>query len=109
MDPDAPLIAKAISAFDHNNRVRLERGKAAIESKVMFGITMNLTRPTFYKIPVTTNLVNNVQLGTFPSEPTIVSFHVPVLPSPKAGTMKPLDNRQAHLRCFEAFKHIIGI
>jgi hypothetical protein len=33
-DPEAPLIAKAIGAFDQNNRVRLEKGKATIESKV---------------------------------------------------------------------------
>lgn len=33
LDPEAPLIAKAIGAFDQNNRVKLEKGKAIIESK----------------------------------------------------------------------------
>jgi hypothetical protein len=32
-DPEAPLIAKAIGAFDQNNRMQLEKGKATIESK----------------------------------------------------------------------------
>ena len=73
---------------------------------------MNGTMPTFYKIPITSNLVCNVLQGTYPSEPTIVSVHVPDLPSPEcrySEGMKPLDNRQEVLCCFEAFKCIIGI
>ncbi|KAI9435174.1 hypothetical protein H4582DRAFT_2130751 [Lactarius indigo] len=95
------LIAEAIAAFDSNNWLR-----------IMPGIIQTGTMPTFYKIPVTTNLVCNVRHGTYPSEPTIVSVHIPNLPSPlhcyETG-MKPLDNRQGILRCYEAFKHIVGI
>ena len=125
LNPEAPLIAKAIGAFDQNNRVRLEKGKAIMESKacgshkssgfpyslaiqIMPGILMGGTIPTFYKIPVTTNLVYNILQGTYPSEPTIVSVHRLNLPSQTYG-MKPLDNRQRVLCCFEAFKNIIGI
>ncbi len=78
----------------------------------MPGIILYGTMPIFYKIPITTNLVHNVWHGTYPSEPTIVSIHVPDLPSPKhrySKGMKPLDNRQAVLCCYEAFKGIIGI
>jgi hypothetical protein len=70
---------------------------------------MNGTIPTFYKIPVTTNLVYNLLQGTYPSEPTIVSVHRYELPSPQSYNMKPLDNRQRVICCFEAFKPIIGI
>jgi hypothetical protein len=78
----------------------------------MPGIILNGTMPTFYKIPVTPNLKHHVYHGTYPSEPTIVSVHVPDLPSPHhhhSEGMKPLDNRLAILRYYEAFKHIIGI
>ncbi|KAH9916789.1 uncharacterized protein B0H18DRAFT_1096662 [Fomitopsis serialis] len=79
---------------------------------VMVGIALFGTTPTFYKIPVTAGLVCDVHYGAYPSKPTIVSVHVPELPSP-AGRynegMKPLDNRQAVLRCYEAFRGIVGI
>ena len=78
----------------------------------MPGVAIIGTMPIFYKIPVTPNLVHNVQLGTYPSEPTIVSMHVPHVPNPSFRYfvgMKSLDNRQAVLRCYEAFKPIIGI
>ncbi|KAH9018551.1 hypothetical protein EDB84DRAFT_1626222 [Lactarius hengduanensis] len=65
------LIAEAIAAVDFNNRLR-----------IMPGIIQTGTMPTFYKIPVTTDLMRNVWFGTYPSEPTIVSVHIPDLPSP---------------------------
>ncbi|KAH8984576.1 hypothetical protein EDB86DRAFT_3118348 [Lactarius hatsudake] len=95
------LIAEAIAAVDFNNR-----------QQIMPGIIQTGTMPTFYKIPVTTDLMRNVWFGTYPSEPTIVSVHIPDLPSPHhryAKGMEPLDNRQAVLCCYEAFKHIVGI
>ncbi|KAH9170256.1 hypothetical protein EDB89DRAFT_2190999 [Lactarius sanguifluus] len=105
------LIAEAIAAFDFNNRLQVYlRREAAIESKAC--IIQTGTMPTFYKIPVTTDLLDNVWFGTYPSKPTIVSVHIPDLPSPfhryEKG-MEPLDNRQAVLCCYEAFKHIVGI
>jgi hypothetical protein len=80
----------------------------------MPSIIQHCTMPIFYKIPVTPNLVHNVWHGTYPSEPTIVSMHVPKLPRDSPHFcynqgMKPLDNRQAVLHCYEAFKYIIGI
>lgn len=78
----------------------------------MPGIVLAGTMPNFFKIPITSNLVRHVQEGTYPPEPTVVSIHVPDLPRPrnryKEG-MRPLDNRQALLRYYEAFKRIVGI
>ncbi|PCH35992.1 hypothetical protein WOLCODRAFT_134036 [Wolfiporia cocos MD-104 SS10] len=103
-DPRPQLIAKAIAAFDYNNRLRV---MCSIATHLLVG-----TMPTFYKIPVTANLMRDVRHGTYPSEPTIVFAHVPDLPRPHrrySDGMKPLDNRQAILRCYEAFKCIVGI
>ncbi|KAF8489171.1 hypothetical protein F5888DRAFT_1910452 [Russula emetica] len=105
-DPRPQLIAEAIAAFDRNNHLQRYAEEQTIESKA-FG-----TMPTFFKIPVTSNLVRHVQYGTYPPEPTVVSIHVPDLPRPrnryKEG-MRPLDNREALLRNYEAFKRIVGI
>jgi hypothetical protein len=67
--------------------------------------------PTFFKIPVTSTLVRHVRHGIYPSEPTVVSVQAPDLPRPPRHNegMRPLDNRQAVFRYYEAFKHIVGI
>lgn len=78
----------------------------------MPGIILIGTTPTFYKVPVTADLVRHLRLGSYPPEPTIVSEYVPELPRPRrrhSEGMKPLDNRQAILRCYEAFKNVVGI
>ena len=78
----------------------------------MAGIILAGTTPTFYKIPVTSNLVRHVRHGIYPSEPTVVSVRVPNLPRPctrHSEGMKPVDNRHALLRYYEAFKRIVGI
>ncbi|KAF8487784.1 hypothetical protein F5888DRAFT_1624221 [Russula emetica] len=107
-DPRPQLIAEAIAAFDRNNHLQ----RYAEEQTIMPGIVLVGTMPTFLKIPVTSNLVRHVQYGTYPPEPTVVSIHVPDLPRPrnryKEG-MRPLDNREALLRYYEAFKRIVGI
>ncbi|KAI0364257.1 hypothetical protein BV20DRAFT_1039488 [Pilatotrama ljubarskyi] len=111
-DPVPQLIAEAIAAFDYNNRLRVSAGHAPVDSKIMPGIILVGTTPNFYKIPVTADLVRHVRYGTYPTEPTIVSAHVPTVPRPLrrySEGMKPLDNRQAILRCYEAFKRVIGI
>ncbi|KAH9174227.1 hypothetical protein EDB89DRAFT_1849268 [Lactarius sanguifluus] len=119
IDATAKLIAGAIAAFDYNNQLLRSRGEntkskacaSGFYNFIMPGIILHGTMPIFYKIPITTNLVHNVWSGTYPSEPTIVSFHVPKLPNPNdfRKGMEPPDSRRAILCCYEAFKHIIGI
>ncbi|KZT20273.1 hypothetical protein NEOLEDRAFT_1165115 [Neolentinus lepideus HHB14362 ss-1] len=111
-NPRPQLIAKAIAAFSYNSSLRMAAGEGTIESKTIPGVVLVGTTPTFYKIPITAALVRNIRHGTYPPEPTIVSAHVPVLPRPNrrySEGMKPLDSRQAILRCYEAFKDIVGI
>jgi len=70
------------------------------------------TTPTFYKIPVTKDLLQHVAQGTYPPNPIHVTFCQPPIPRPArrySEGMKPLDNRQRILGCYEAFKTVIGI
>ncbi|KAJ3807985.1 hypothetical protein EV368DRAFT_44212 [Lentinula lateritia] len=110
-DPEPQLIAEAIAAFQMNN-FRRERllGQAPIASKVIPGITLIGSSPTFYKIPVTTELAEAVSLGEYPT-PTVVFAHLPTVPRPArrwSEGMKPLDNRVHILRCYEAFKQFVN-
>jgi hypothetical protein len=112
-NPEPQVIAKAIAAFAENNVMRKAKLPLPVppcQSKIMLGITFTHgTFPTFYKIPVSTDLVTAVERGQFPEQETVVHAHVPVLPPHKDGysEMVPLDNRKAILSCFEAFKKFV--
>lgn len=111
-DPEPLLIAEAIAAFAANNHMR-ERalGFPPLHHKVMRGTTLKGTSPTFYKIPVTTDLVAAVQRGEFPESETVVHAHIPAIPRPArrwTEGMKPLDNRKIILSCYEAFKQYVS-
>lgn len=110
-DPEAELIGKAIAAFQANNyRRRQVFGQDPLTQEVMPGITLAGSSPIFYKIPVTTQLAESVDAGTYPAIPTIVHAHVPALARPAQRLMegmRPLDNRAHILACFEAFKKFV--
>jgi hypothetical protein len=81
-------------------------------SQIIPGIVMSGTLPTFFKIPVTRQLVTAIEFGHSPAHMTKVAVHLPYLARPNLSLregMKPLDNRQQIMRCYEAFKAIIGI
>ncbi|KAH9841952.1 uncharacterized protein C8Q71DRAFT_739665 [Rhodofomes roseus] len=74
-------------------------------------IVLTGTTSIFYKIPVAADLVRHVRRGTYPSIMTVLSAHVPVVPKPLrrySVGMKPLDTRQAIIRCYEAFRSVVG-
>ena len=110
-DPEPLIIAEAIAAFHSNNETRVRTlDLPPLQSKVLPCITMKGTMPTFYKIPVTAELVRAVQLGVYPEEETVVYAHLPPVPRPArrySEGMKPLDNRQVVLSCYEAFKQFL--
>ncbi|KAH9081500.1 hypothetical protein EDB83DRAFT_550814 [Lactarius deliciosus] len=110
-DPEAQLIAGAIAAFQrHNYRTRYYK-RDPIVHKIIPGITLLGTSPMFYKIPVTTQLAQCVELGLYPSETTIVYTHLPKLARPGhrlCEGMKPLDNRAIILSCFESLKKFVN-
>lgn len=110
-DSEAQLIAAALAAFQGNN-VRRWRlcDKASLAPKVVPGIIMTGSSPTFYRIPITAELADAVSLGVYPASPTVVYAHLPVLHRPglrQTEGMRPLDNRYCILGCFEAFKRFV--
>ncbi|KAF8466813.1 hypothetical protein DFH94DRAFT_780270 [Russula ochroleuca] len=111
-DPEPQLIAEAIAAFQANNTRRTRvLGQDAIDVKVMPGITLVGSLPTFYKISVAKELAQAVALGHFPATPTIVYAHLPAVPRPArrlSEGMKPLDNRRHILTCYEAFRQFVN-
>jgi hypothetical protein len=110
-DPRPPLIAEAIAAVQYNNSAQDILGLSPLGLKVMAGITMIGTYQTFFKIPVTPELIQAVQKGQYPATPTVVTMHRPDIPRPahRLGEgMRPLDNRRNILACFEAFKQFVN-
>jgi hypothetical protein len=110
-DPQPQLIAGAIAAFQRNNDRREILNEDPIIHKVIPGITLTGTSPIFYKIPVTTQLAQCVELGLYPAKPTIVHAHHPKIFRPAcclSEGIEPLDNRATILSCFEAFKRFVN-
>lgn len=110
-DSEAQLVAAALATFQGNNVRRwLLCNKASLAAKVVPGIIMTGSSPTFYRIPITAELADAVSLGVYPATPTVVYAHLPVLYHPglrQTECMKPLDNRYCILQCFEAFKRFV--
>jgi hypothetical protein len=110
-NPEAQLIAEAISAFYQINVTRdICLGLEALDSRVIPGIRMIGTIPIFYKIPVTLDLVDAVSLSTYPVQETVVYAHLPSVPRPTyryLEGMEPLDNRYNILSCYEAFRQFL--
>ncbi|SJL09500.1 uncharacterized protein ARMOST_12878 [Armillaria ostoyae] len=107
-DNEAQLVAEAVAAFSQNNQSRRDVGLPPLDEKIMAGIVMLGTTPTFYKIPVSQSLLYHIRHGTYPPELTQVTCCAVPVPRPGEG-MKPLDNRKEIFRCYEAFKAIVGI
>ncbi|KAI6021135.1 hypothetical protein EDC04DRAFT_2734401 [Pisolithus marmoratus] len=87
------------------NSGRRAAGFEVLDSMVFLVVR---TSPSFFKIPVTHELAQCVETGTFPDNLTIVTGHVPDIPRPHfrfSEGMEPLDNRRAILRCYELSKN----
>jgi hypothetical protein len=80
-DPKPQLIAEAIAAFQSNNACHQDiLGLPVLETKVIAGIMMTSTFPTFFKIPVTAKLIEADVLSLYPATPTVVHMHIPDIP-----------------------------
>ncbi|KAJ8516010.1 hypothetical protein ONZ45_g6623 [Pleurotus djamor] len=111
-DPEAQLIAKSVAAFHWNAlQRRYNATKPPLERQVIPGITLAGTSPIFYLTTVTKHLLNNLGSLQYPIEETIVLRFIPSVPSPQSyATMgiSTVENRRIVLRCFEAFKGLLG-
>ena len=106
-NPEPQLISDAIGTFHNNNIIRIKHFDTnPLASMIMPGIVMDGSMPTFYKIPVTAELVSAVDAGKRPQQETVVHAYRPEVPQPEEG-MKPLDNRYIILSCFEAFRQFL--
>jgi hypothetical protein len=106
-DPEPRLISDTIAAFRNDDMRRVKHlGTNALGSKVTPGIVMDGSMPTFYKIPITPELVGAVESGEHPEQETVVHAYRPGVPRPEEG-MRPLDNRYIILSCFEAFRQFV--
>lgn len=105
-DPEPQLIAEAIAAFQSNNSRLRRLGQQPLAQKTIPGITMVGSTPTFYKITVTQDLIDAIQVGEYPGTPTTVDKLLPpvadIAELSQFG-MRPLDNRAVIISCFEAF------
>jgi hypothetical protein len=75
--PVGQLVAETIAAFHNNNVHRRVMGKKPLADNLMLGIIMRGTIPYFHKIIITQNLVDCVEKGEHPAEPTKIYQHVP--------------------------------
>jgi hypothetical protein len=105
--PEPQLMAEAIAAFCHNNKVRKRSNLPLWTSRMMYGISMYGTCPTFYKIPITQHLVDCVEEGVSPDKDTDVCSYEPVFPSGMDDGMMPLDNRRNALQAYLAFRALV--
>ncbi|KIJ15760.1 hypothetical protein PAXINDRAFT_176326 [Paxillus involutus ATCC 200175] len=99
----ALVIAEAIAAFQFNNRKRKDRGLNPLNAMTIPCITMKGTRPTFYLVPVTTELSNAVITGQYPATQTQVLRCVTVARRASTG-MEDTEYRKLALKRFLAFK-----
>ncbi|KAH9046184.1 hypothetical protein EDB84DRAFT_1629828 [Lactarius hengduanensis] len=109
-DPEPQPIAGAIAAFYETNRALKAAGLPKLQSKTFAGITMVGTTPTFYKIPVTNEMLISLATSQYPSQVTTVERLVPPVPFPErlvSDGMKTLSNRRIILQCSEAFRQFV--
>ncbi|KAI0274229.1 hypothetical protein BGY98DRAFT_995401 [Russula aff. rugulosa BPL654] len=97
----AQLVAEAVAAFNKNNAKREAIGHPPLAEQVIPAIIMVGTSPVFYKIPVTRTLSTHIRHGTYPPEETRVTYCYPIVPRPSSW--------HEILKCYEAFKTIVGI
>ena len=93
-----------------NNLCRSKSGLPLLERQVIPGIVMVGTAPTFYRVTVTTALIDALATSTYPAESTVVLKYTPPVPDPvnySIQGMRPLENRRIVFQCLEAFKAVI--
>jgi hypothetical protein len=104
----ARVVAEAIATFQSNNKRRRELGLDPLDIMNVPCIVMNRTRPTFFVVPVTTELSDAVIAGQYPTARTEVlrcateAAHV-------QGTeigMEDIEYRKLVLRRFLTFKEV---
>lgn len=81
-----------------------------MSSQIIPAIAMVGISPVFYRIIVTTALIDALVTSAYPKETTTALRHVLPVPDPHnyaTEGMRPLENRRVVFQCLEAFKNIV--
>jgi hypothetical protein len=108
-DPEPQIVAKAIAAYQANNKVRVTSLNLPPLHAIIFpAISMIGAKLIFYKITISIDLCDNVSAGNRSGYNTHLLRYIPVLPRRDDPGMRPLENRVEILACLEAFKQFVG-
>ena len=108
-DPEPQIVAKAIAAFEANNKVRATSLNLPPLDAITFpAISMIGTTLIFYRITISAYLSSSVPLGEMPQVETDLLRYIPELPRHHDPGMRLLENRVEILTCLEAFKQFVG-
>lgn len=107
-DTEAQVVAEAVAAFQFNNEMRGKHGLLPLDIMTIPCITMTGTRPTFYLIPVTTELSDAVITGRYPATRTQVLWCVTMASLVHHANvgMEDEEYRKLALKHFLAFKEL---
>jgi len=104
---EAQIVAMAIAAFQYNNAQRIECRLDPLAVMTIPCIRMSGTRPTFYLVPVTTELNEAVIAGRYPEHTTVVLRCATVVAdTPTFVGMEDTEYRRFALKRFLAFKEL---
>ena len=88
----------------------MKLGLQRLPEKDICAIVMRRTAPIFYRVHVTTALVDALAAATYPQEETMVLRFIPPVPNQelyRTEGMHPLANRRCVFQCLEALKPVI--
>ena len=88
----------------------MKSGLQRLPEKDVCAIVMRRTAPIFYRVHVTTALVDALAAATYPQEETVVLRFIPPVPNQelyRTEGMHPLANRRCVFQCLEAFKAVV--
>ena len=105
---EAQVVAEAIAAFQFNNAKRAARGQPVLEVMTIPCIIMFGTNPTFYLVPVTTELSKAVVTAQYPTTQTRALKCVTVMAHQRriSDGMADTEFRKLALKRFIAFKSL---
>ena len=76
------LLLPQLAALYETNKILGAAGLPPLHSKTFAGITMVGTAPTFYKIPLTEELLISLATAQYPLQATTIEKLIPPVPSP---------------------------
>ena len=103
-EPEPQMMAKAITAYQHNNSIRCNQDIPELNNITFPCLTMVRSQPCFYKVTVTKQLSDAITQGSYPSQVTVIKHCVPPsLPYLNAKVMEDVDYCRVALRYYTTF------